>query len=224
MKKFVTLLAAATLAFSAPCIALAAQFNSPSGTTVTAPSSPTGVQVSMTVSGDVTSASGSGYIDAEPAASGVQADNVPAGVTPDASFTVEAVGDATFTELTLTFSVGSQYAGANATVYITHSDGTSEARNVTVAANGTVSITVDRLSVFSIVVDKDSVPAGNQTTGGQTAGDKTQGNQGGSTVKPDTSATSPQTGVFVAPIAAVTAVATMGAASAAVALRKKGSK
>ena len=214
MKKFVTMLAAATLAFSVPCVALAAQFNSPSGTTVTSPSAPNGIDVSMTVSGDVTSASGSGYIEVLPADSGVQADNVPAGVTPDATFTVEAMGDATFTELTLTFSVGSEYAGANATVYITHGDGTSEVREVTVSANGTIDITVDRLSVFSVVVDKDSVPAdGAGTTTGT-----------GSTANPDTSATSPQTGVFVAPIAAATAVATMGAAASAVALRKKGSK
>ena len=204
MKKFVTMLAAATLAFSVPCVALAAQFNSPSGTTVISPSAPNGIDVSMTVSGDVTSASGSGYIEVLPADTGVQADNVPAGVTPDA----------TFTELTLTFSVGSEYAGANATVYITHGDGSSEVREVTVAANGTIEITVDRLSVFSVVVDEDSVPADGA---GTTAGT-------GSTANPDASATSPQTGVFVAPIAAVTAVATMGAAASAVALRKKGSK
>ncbi len=73
MKKIVGVFAAATMMFALPSVAMAAQFNSPSGTTVTDQSG-----VSISVSGDVTSASGNGYIDVtltHPAA------NVPAGVT-----------------------------------------------------------------------------------------------------------------------------------------------
>ena len=200
MKKIVSMVAAAMMVMALPGVAVAAQFSSPSGTTVTAP----GTNVALSVSGDVSSASGSGYISVEP--SSVVASNVPEGVTPLASFEVVAEGDAEFTELTLVFSVGTQYAGANATVYITHGDGSNDVMETTVAADGTVAITVDRLSVFSIVVDESTVPAD------------------GEGVATDTSATSPATGVVIAPVAAITAVAAAGAGAVAVTIRKKVTK
>lgn len=200
MKKIVSMVAAAMMVMALPGVAVAAQFSSPSGTTVTAP----GTNVALSVSGDVSSASGSGYISVEP--SSVVASNVPEGVTPLASFEVVAEGDAEFTELTLVFSVGTQYAGANATVYITHGDGSNDVMETTVAADGTVSITVDRLSVFSIVVDESTVPAE------------------GEGVTTDTSATSPATGVVIAPVAAITAAAAAGAGAVAVTIRKKVTK
>ena len=202
MKKLVSAFAAFTMMLALPTVAMAAQFNSPSGTTVTAP----GTGVAISVSGDVTSASGSGYIDVEPVSE--VASNVPAGVTPLASFEVVAEGDVEFTELTLSFSIGARYAGAKATVYIEHGDGTQETREVTVAADGTVSITVDRLSVFSIVVDESTIPAEGEGTG--TAG-----------TGKDTSATSPTTDASILPVLGMTVVSTMGAGATAVALRKK---
>lgn len=207
MKKIVGVFAAATMMFALPSVAMAAQFNSPSGTTVTDQSG-----VSISVSGDVTSASGNGYIDVN--AGSTPAANVPAGVTPLATFEVVAEGDVQFSELSLTFSVGSQYAGAQATVYVVHSDGTQEAIPATVAADGTVTVTVDRLSVFSIVVDESTIPSGNQggtgTTGGTTGGTTT-----------DTSATSPYTGAFLAPVAGMTVAAFAAAGGVSVVLRKK---
>lgn len=208
MKKIVGVFAAATMMFALPSVAMAAQFNSPSGTTVTDPSG-----VSISVSGDVTSASGNGYIDVN--AGSAPAANVPAGVTPLATFEVVAEGDVQFSELSLTFSVGSQYAGAQATVYVVHSDGTQEAIPATVAADGTVTVTVDRLSVFSIVVDESTIPSGNQ--GGTTGG--TTGTTGGTTT--DTSATSPYTGAFLAPVAGMTVAAFAAAGGVSVVLRKK---
>lgn len=211
-KKVLSVVATAmVLMASLPGVAMAAQFNSPSGTTVTAPNT----NVALSVSGDVTSASGSGYISVEP--DSTVASNVPAGVTPLASFEVVAEGDVEFTKLTLTFSVGAQYAGAKATVYITHSDGTSEVVETTVASDGTVTLDVDRLSVFSIVVDESTVSADGASTGSTSAAGTT------GTVK-DTSATSPATGVVILPIAGVTAAAAAGAAAVAVELRKKISK
>ena len=209
MKKIVGVFAAATMMFALPSVAMAAQFNSPSGTTVTGQSG-----VSISVSGDVTSASGNGYIDVN--AGSAPAANVPAGVTPLATFEVVAEGDVQFSELSLTFSVGSQYAGAQATVYVVHSDGTQEAIPATVAADGTVTVTVDRLSVFSIVVDESTIPSGNQ--GGTTTGGTT-GTTGGTTT--DTSATSPYTGAFLAPVAGMTVAAFAAAGGVSVVLRKK---
>ena len=213
MKKIVGVFAAATMMFALPSVAMAAQFNSPSGTTVTGQSG-----VSISVSGDVTSASGNGYIDVN--AGSTPAANVPAGVTPLATFEVVAEGDVQFSELALTFSVGSQYAGAKATVYVVHSDGSQEAIPATVAADGTVTVTVDRLSVFSIVVDESTIPSGNQggTTGGTTTGGTT-GTTGGTTT--DTSATSPYTGAFLAPVAGMTVAAFAAAGGVSVVLRKK---
>ena len=210
MKKIVGVFAAATMMFALPSVAMAAQFNSPSGTTVTDQSG-----VSISVSGDVTSASGNGYIDVN--AGSTPAANVPAGVTPLATFEVVAEGDVQFSELSLTFSVGSQYAGAQATVYVVHSDGTQETIPATVAADGTVTVTVDRLSVFSIVVDESTIPSGNQGGTGTTGG--TTGTTGGTTT--DTSATSPYTGAFLAPVAGMTVAAFAAAGGVSVVLRKK---
>ena len=193
MKKLVSAFAAFTMMLALPTVAMAAQFNSPSGTTVTAPS--TGVAIS--VSGDV---SGDGFIHVDP--SDAAASNVPEGVTPLASFEVVADDNVSFTELSLTFSVGSKYAGAKATVYIQHGDGTTDVQEATVAADGTVTITVDRLSIFSIVVDESTIPA-----------------DGG--VATDTSATAPATDVNSAAVAGVTVAAIAGAGVVAVALRKK---
>ena len=210
MKKIVGVFAAATMMFALPSVAMAAQFNSPSGTTVTAP----GTNVSISVSGDVTSESGNGYISVEPGTT--PAANVPAGVTPLATFEVVAEGDVQFSQISLTFSVGSRYAGADATVYVVHSDGSQEAIPAKVAADGTVTVTVDRLSVFSIVVDESTIPSGNQ--GGTTTGGTT-GTTGGTTT--DTSATSPYTGAFLAPVAGMTVAAFAAAGGVSVVLRKK---
>lgn len=193
MKKLVSAFAAFTMMLALPTVAMAAQFNSPSGTTVTAP----GTGVAISVSGDV---SGNGFIHVDP--SDVAASNVPEGVTPLASFEVVADDNVSFTELSLTFSVGSKYAGAKATVYIQHGDGTTDVQEATVAADGTVTITVDRLSIFSIVVDESTIPA-----------------DGG--VATDTSATAPATDVNSAAVAGVTVAAIAGAGVVAVALRKK---
>lgn len=193
MKKLVSAFAAFTMMLALPTVAMAAQFNSPSGTTVTAP----GTGVAISVSGDV---SGNGFIHVDP--SDVAASNVPEGVTPLASFEVVADDNVSFTELSLTFSVGSKYAGAKATVYIQHGDGTTDVQEAAVAADGTVTITVDRLSIFSIVVDESTIPA-----------------DGG--VATDTSATAPATDVNSAAVAGVTVAAIAGAGVVAVALRKK---
>ena len=151
--------------------------------------------MALTVKGDV---SGNGFIHVEP--SSVQASNVPAGVTPIASFEVTADDSISFTELTFVFSVGAQYAGADATIYIQHGDGSTEIQQTKVAADGTITITVDKLSIFSVVIDES-------TATGSTG--------------VDTSATSPQTGANMNAVAGVTVAAIAGAGVVAFALRKK---
>lgn len=189
-KKLAVLLCAAVLAMSLPAMAFAAQFNSPAGTTVNGSNG-----VALTVKGDV---SGNGFIHVEP--SNVQASNVPAGVTPVASFEVTADDNISFAELTFIFNVGAQYAGADAAIYIQHGDGSTEVQQTKVAADGTIAITVDKLSVFSVVIDESTA------TG---------------SVGVDTSATSPQTGANMNAVAGVTVAAIAGAGVVAFALRKK---
>lgn len=189
-KKLAVLLCAAVLAMSLPAMAFAAQFNSPAGTTVNGSNG-----VALTVKGDI---SGNGFIHVEP--SNVQASNVPAGVTPVASFEVTADDSISFAELTFIFNVGAQYAGADAAIYIQHGDGSTEVQQTKVAADGTIAITVDKLSVFSVVIDESTA------TG---------------SVGVDTSATSPQTGANMNAVAGVTVAAIAGAGVVAFALRKK---
>lgn len=193
MKKLVTAIAAAAMMFALPGVAMAATFNSPTGTTVIDQASGVALHVSGPVSGD-------GYIKVEPTTK--IADNVPEGVTPIASFEVTKEGLIEINgQLSFVFSVGTQYAGATATIYIQHESGATETQTATVAADGTITIAVDELSVYSVVIDESTIPAGGTTT--------------------DTSATSPQTNATVAPVAMVTTVAVLGAGAAAVALRKK---
>ena len=225
-KKLVSLLAAATMMLAVPSVALAAEtFNSPGGTTVT----DTASGVAISVAGDVSSESGSGYISVDSATT--QASNVPADVTPVASFVVDAVGDVEFTELTLTFNVGSEYAGATAYVYIQHNAGDTEVQQVTVASNGTIAITVDRLSVFSVVIDESTVNSASTGASGtadgtgasstDSTGSGTDSSSSSTSLVTDTSATSPATDASLLPVVCMTVAAAAGAGASAVSLRKR---
>lgn len=143
--------------------------------------------------------SGSGTVDSVKAVS-TQAKNVPEGVEAFASF--EVLGTIADGEsLTLTFGLGEKYAGATVDVYIQHGDGTTDVQEgLTVAADGTLTITVDKLSIFSLVVD-DSTATG--ATGA------------------DNGSTSPKTGVDMTTVAGGTAVAAIAAGVVFCALRRK---
>lgn len=119
-----------------------------------------------------------------------------------ASFEVtNTTGDAT--DITLTFNVGTKYAGANAKVFIEHNDGTTEVKEATVSADGYIIIKTDGLSVFTVVVDPT-------TATGTTAA--------------DTSSVSPQTGVDMTLVAAASGICFVGAGAVAFALRKRMTK
>jgi hypothetical protein len=134
-----------------------------------------------------------------------QASNVVVTADDEVLASFEITGDAT--DVNLVFSVGTQWAGYTCTVFIQHSDGSDpETRTVTIAADGTVAIHVDKLSIFTLVVDKTSAPsAGGPAT--------------------DNGSTSPKTGVDMGVttgvIAGLTIAMAIGALCAAVALRKK---
>jgi hypothetical protein len=134
-----------------------------------------------------------------------QASNVVVTANDEVLASFEITGDAT--DVNLVFSVGAQWAGYTCTVFIQHSDGSgAETQTVTIAADGTVAIHVDKLSIFTLVVDKTSAPAP------------------GGTVT-DTGSTSPRTGVDMSATTGIVAGMTIAMAAAAVfvavALRKK---
>lgn len=106
-------------------------------------------------------------------------------------------------DITLTFNVGTQYAGANAKVFIEHNDGSTEVKTTTVSADGYVVVKTDGLSTFTVVVDPT-------TATGATAA--------------DTSSVSPQTGVDMTMVATATGVCFIGAGAVAFALRKRMTK
>lgn len=143
--------------------------------------------------------SGGGTVETIEAVS-TQAKNIPDGVTAFASF--EITGDIPEGEtMNLTFGLGEKYAGATVDVYIEHSDGTTDVQEgLTVAADGTLTITIDKLSIFSLVVD-DSTATG--ATGA------------------DNGSTSPKTGVDMTAVAGGTAVAAIAAGVVFCALRRK---
>ncbi|WP_143412156.1 hypothetical protein [Arabiibacter massiliensis] len=178
-KRIVAIACAAALMLAMPTLAWAAP--SPSGNTV---------KDSNGVSATVKAESGTieGIQVSPKAASNAQGNVI-------ASFEVK--GDAT--NVTMTFNVGAKYAGYAYTVYIQHNDGTTEAKSGTVAADGTITVNVDKLSIFSIAI-------------GDKVADSSASNTG---------AKSPQTGVDFGMVAGATAVAAVAAGVVFVALRKK---
>lgn len=144
--------------------------------------------------------SGGGVVESAVATS-EKASNVPAGADVLASY--EITGELADGEtMNLTFNVGSQYAGYTVYVYIQHSDGATEVKTATVGADGTITITIDKLSIFSLVLGE----AGAGTVPG--AGS-------------DNGSTSPKTGVDMTGVAAGTVAAIAAAGAVTVALRRK---
>lgn len=181
--KIVAVIAAAMLMMAMPVLAWAAP--SPE-----APSAKADNGTTLVVSG--------GQVDTI-AATTQNASNVPAGTDVFASF--EITGDIPAGEtMDLTFGLGTQYAGATVTVYIQHHDGTTDIQTGTVKADGTLTITIDKLSIFSLVVDDSTA------TGATNA---------------DNSSTSPKTGVDMTAVAGGTAAAVAAAGCVFVALRRK---
>lgn len=185
-KRIASIVCAAMLMLALPTLAWAA--SSPSGQTA----SVNGTSITISDVEGITVAPAAG-----------PASNVPAGAQVACSYEVTGTLAAGQT-LTLIFNVGADNAGRVATIYIQHNDGTTETQTATVATNGTISITVDKLSIYTVVL-----------------GDKAEGAAAATTTAADTSAKSPATGVDMGVVAGGSAIALCGAGVVAVALRKK---
>ena len=199
-KKVLALATAMAISMGLPTMAFAAQYNSPSGTTATDSNG-----ISLTVSGGTVF--GDGFIHVDPVSNA--ASNVPEGAKVLATFHVWGDEGVEFDKLTLTFKVGSQYAGKTVTMYIQYDDGTSEVKEAVVEPDGTITIEVTKACTLSLVVDEIIAP--------------TEG-QGGVTVtgvKVDSSSKSPQTGAGMGVAAGVTVAMAAGAGAPAFALRKR---
>ncbi|MDR1713474.1 MAG: hypothetical protein LBR39_04915 [Coriobacteriales bacterium] len=109
----------------------------------------------------------------------------------------ELTGDAT--DVTVTFTVPSQYANKAFKVFIQHNDGTTETREGYVDSASKITINVSKLSIFTVSVDPSST-----------------------NTNANTSSTSQQTGApSTTPVVLGTLVALLGAGAVAFALRKK---
>ncbi len=198
-KKFAALFCAAVLAAGLPSLAFADTYDSPSGSaTATSPSG----DASAVVSGGSIGTDGKIVVNySEEAAA-----NVPAGYTPLATFNIHTEGDAVVDgdhPLTITFNVGASYAGKSVLVYIQHDNGSRDVQKAQVAADGSITMKVSELSVYSIVLDDASDASA------------------AAAAKTDKSAKSPQTGADMGFAFGGAVVAIAGAGCAAYALRKK---
>lgn len=201
-KKFAALFCAAVLAAGLPSLAFADSYGSPTGK-----GTATSNGVSVAISGGGFDGT-DGKIIVE--ASNVAASGVPSDVTPVASFTIEKEGEVTVDAdhpLTVTFNVGASNAGKFARLYIQHGDGSSESNGRFVESDGSFQITVNKLSVYSIVLYDDSAAPRDDSADATVAADK--------------SAKSPQTGADMGFAFGGAVVAIAGAGCAAYALRKK---
>ena len=201
MKKLASVLCAAMLMLALPTFAWAApspsnqttatDTNNGTALTVQAPGAPEGSSLTVEAIGGKAS-------NYEPPTSGKSDVLV-------STFEIKAEGgiDPSNVKVDVTFSVGTKYSGMIARVFIQHEIGDPETRTLTVSADGTVSFTMDRLSVVTIAIEEGQTPASSSA----------------STV--DKGSTSPQTGVDFTGVAGATAVMVVAAGGVAVALRKK---
>ena len=183
-KRFMAALSVLALALALPMAAFAAP--SPANTTVTGANNVTASVNNPSVKVESTTKI---------------AEGTPANANVVASFEITESQAGIVSEsnpLTVTFTLGNEYAGAKVTVYVQHNDGEKETLNLTADNNGNVTFKVTKLSTYTIVAEKTA--AGAATT--------------------DNGAKSPATGVNTTAVAAVAAVAAAGAACAFVALRK----
>lgn len=198
MKKIASLVCAVALALSMPVLAFAAPSPNYGAVADNGIALAEGVTANVTFSGDLS------LLTIEK--TDKTASNVTLGATDQVMGSIEITEDTVGTvsednPLTLTFSAGSQYAGYKGKVFIEHSDSSTEQRDVEIDANGNVSLTITKLSVFTLVVDTASAPAG--------------------TVASDGSAASPKTGVSSDLLVGGIAVLAVAAVGTGVALRKK---
>jgi hypothetical protein len=147
---------AGAFALAMPAFALAA--NSPVTITATDPEA----EVSVTAQGE--DVADLHVTVAQEEAPQAQVEAEQKGQTILASFevtgtleTTNADGQTETKTVTLSFNVGKKYAGASGTVYIQHNDGTTESKNVGVNVSGIVTVTVNKLSVYTLAVDESTV-------------------------------------------------------------------
>lgn len=198
MKKIASLVCAVALALSMPVLAFAAPSPNSGAVTDNGIVLAEGVTANVAFSGDLSLLT---IAETDKTASNVTLGDTDQ-VMGSIEITEETVGTVSEDNpLTLTFSAGSQYAGYKGKVFIEHSDSSTEQRDVEIDANGNVSLTITKLSVFTLVVDTASAPAG--------------------TVVSDGSAASPKTGVSSDLLVGGIAVLAVAAVGTGVALRKK---
>lgn len=192
-KQIIAFMSAALIALSAPVVAQA--WESPSGA-VKAETITTTVDSGVVVRA-AAACNGTGTLKIEEAAEDVRASNAqtPEGFTEIGSFKITCTGhvEAPFQ---FAYNLGAAYANAEVIIYVDHeTQGVeNEVITKTASSDGTVTFTTDTLSIHTIVAKQ-------------------------SATKPstDTGAQSPQTGLPVAAVAGVSAVA-LGSAFV---LRKK---
>jgi len=192
-KKIAILVSALALVFALPVLAWAA----PSPTVLSTTSNGVSVEAKA----------GSGTIDSVPASS-TNASNTTLNSGESVAASFEVKGNAT--SVTLTFSVGTQYAGYGYRVFAQHDDGTSEiVGSGTVPSDGVIVVQSSKLSIYTVAL---SAPAGGTTTTAST------GTTGTGT---DTSSTSPVSGIDDTPVALITFGLLVAAGACALALRKR---
>jgi hypothetical protein len=181
-KKLLSAICAAALCLAMPAMAFAQ--DSPSQATPTY-NTVNGIETTITFD--------------DPAGTVAASDKVAAGYNNDAddsiSFTLTGEQGGT-----LTLNVSTKYAGYTAVLYIEHNDGTTETQTSTVAANGTVTFTIDKFSTYTLALYAPTGTAASTAT--------------------DTSATSPKTGFDMSELVLISGGLVV-AAGATFAARKK---
>ncbi len=152
LKKIAMLAATAALALTLPCLAFAE--GSPTGNNQ---DTATGTNSTVTVESNATDYAN---LVVEPATTPSNVSSIAVGTVVDTYSVYMDDGSDLTGSVTITFNVGTKYAGKTAHVYVIHgtdaSGAASELTSKVVSADGTVTFTVDALSYYTVSVDESA--------------------------------------------------------------------
>lgn len=182
-KRVLVIMMACVLALALPCVAFAvdsAQVKGDTTTSTTKDSAGNQVSLKMTVEG-------ADWVKIVPTDKRAKNyDMSGKNVVAEQSFEVTASTENA--KVTLVYTTNPDYAGLTCYVFVEHADGTVESFTKTVAADGTVTVEMDKLSIVTFAIGTDKVAPADNGGSSSSATVPTTGTK-------DTKSTSPKTGV-----------------------------
>ena len=183
-KRVLVIMMACVLALALPCVAFAvdsAQVKGDTTTSTTKDSAGNDVSLKMTVKG-------ADWVKATPTDTKAKNYNME-GKTVVAEQSFDLSASTENAKVTLVYTTDKDYAGLTCYVFVEHADGTTEVFTQPVAADGTVTVNMDKLSTVTFSISNEKYNAGGNDSGSSSSSTvPTTGTK-------DKKSTSPKTGI-----------------------------